>query len=186
MTPPHLRPFLSWVLPETLIVTNAISRHAVGNWRISPKDVWRGQNNSSPASWGPTFYRLFYHSTPLVDGVTRCWTVTVLMMSKGPSLTGIAPSRARLSEDSAAPFEPGLIKCQDVCRSKGEGRQCMLEIAFEGQGRLAAQCINDEGKLIYIVIMKLWRSWIGEGDARWLSPRKWCLWEYFSNHPQRG
>jgi len=70
-------------------------------------------------------------------------------------------------------------------KGKGEGQQCRMEIAFEGQGKLAAQCINDEGKLIYIVIMKVRRSQ-REGSMQCLLQEKWHLWEYFSNRSQKG
>lgn len=65
-------------------------------------------------------------------------------------------------------------------KGKGEGQQCRMEIAFEGQGKLAAQCINDEGKLIYIVIMKV-RLSLREGSMQSLLLKKCRLWEYFSN-----
>lgn len=40
-----------------------------------------------------------------------------------------------------------MSEAKMCAKGKGEGQQCRMEIAFEGQGKLAAQCINDEGKI---------------------------------------
>lgn len=78
-----------------------------------------------------------------------------------------------------------MSEAKMCAKGKGEGQQCRMEIAFVGQGKLAAQCINDEGKLIYIVIMKVRRSQ-REGSMPCLLQEKWHLWEYFSNRSQKG
>lgn len=78
-----------------------------------------------------------------------------------------------------------MSEAKMCAKGKGEGQQCRMEIAFKGQGKLAAQCINDEGKLIYIVIMKVRRS-LREGSMQRLLLKKYRIWEYFSNRSQKG
>lgn len=73
-----------------------------------------------------------------------------------------------------------MSEAKMCAKGKGEGHQCRMEIALKGQKKLAAQCINDEGKLIYIIIMKVHRSQ-REGGMQRLSLKKCRLWEYFSN-----
>lgn len=64
-----------------------------------------------------------------------------------------------------------MSEAKTCAKGKGEGQQCRMEIAFEGQGKLAVRCINDEGKLIYIVIMKASLS-RREGSMQWLLQKK--------------
>lgn len=71
----------------------------------------------------------------------------------------------------------------------GEGQRQGREIASESLGAAAAQCINDEGKLIYIVIMKVCSEPDGAEGARaaLVAPGYRLLRIFFSsNDSQRG
>lgn len=99
--------------------------------------VRRGENNSWLAPFSPASCLISSAPFCLVDSVTHCWTVILLMMSKGPSLTGVMPSRAHLSEDSAAPFKPGLIKCQKqrcVQKEKVKDSNAGWKLLLRGRG----------------------------------------------------
>lgn len=79
--------------------TNTDDEDTAGSWSNNREAVRRGENNSWPVPLSPASPLISSAPFRPVDSMTHCWTVTLLMMSKGPSLTGVVSSRAHLSED---------------------------------------------------------------------------------------